>query len=210
VEYELDGVKQVQVNATTGLTFARGLRSMIRSDPDVLMVGEIRDRETAQIAIESALTGHLVLSTLHTNDAPMASARLIDMGIEPFLVATGIECVVAQRLARRLCEDCRQPVKVTGAELKQNGFEEAGRGLDAYEPVGCVRCSGMGYRGRIGLYEVMALSKEIRSLILRKASSEEIAAAAVAGGMRRLREDGLEKVRQGITSIPEVLRVVGT
>jgi type IV pilus assembly protein PilB len=209
VEYELEGVKQVQVNVTTGLTFARGLRSMIRSDPDVLMVGEIRDRETAQIAIESALTGHLVLSTLHTNDAPMAPARLIDMGIEPFLVATGIECVVAQRLARRLCEECRGPVTITGADLKQNGFDAGGR-FDAYGPIGCVRCSGTGYRGRIGLYEVMVLSKEIRSLILRKASSEEIAAAAVAGGMRRLRDDGLDKVRQGITSIPEVLRVVGT
>jgi type IV pilus assembly protein PilB len=210
VEYEFDGVKQVQVNVKAGLTFAAALRSMIRSDPDVLMVGEIRDRETAQIAIESALTGHLVLSTLHTNDAPMAAVRLIDMGIEPFLVASGIDCVVAQRLARRLCEDCRQRVKVTAAELKQNGFEQAERGFDAYEPVGCVRCSGTGYRGRTGLYEVMVVSEEIRSLILHKASGDEIAATAVAGGMRRLREDGLEKVRQGITSIPEVLRVLGT
>jgi type IV pilus assembly protein PilB len=209
VEYELDGVKQIQVNAKTGLSFAAGLRSMIRSDPDVLMVGEIRDRETAQIAIESALTGHLVLSTLHTNDAPMAAARLIDMGIEPFLVASGVECVVAQRLARRLCGDCKQPAKVSAAELERSGFGKAGPGFDSYEPVGCVGCNGAGYRGRIGLYEVMVLTDEIRSLILRKASTDEIAAAAVAGGMRRLREDGLEKVRQGITSIPEVLRVLG-
>ncbi len=209
VEYELEGVKQMQVNAAAGVTFVRGLRSMIRNDPDVLMVGEIRDRETAQTAIESALTGHLVLSTLHTNDAPMAPARLIDMGIEPFLVATGLECVIAQRLARRLCEECRREVRITADELATNGFEHDGD-IDAYEPGGCVRCGGIGYRGRIGLYEVMVLSKELRSLILHKASGDEIAAAAVAAGMRRLREDGLAKVRQGITSVPEVLRVLGT
>jgi type IV pilus assembly protein PilB len=209
VEYELEGVKQVQVNPATGLTFARGLRSMIRNDPDVLMVGEIRDRETAQIAIESALTGHLVLSTLHTNDAPMAPARLIDMGIEPFLVATGLECVIAQRLARRLCENCRQPVKISAETLRGNGFGDAVGAIDAYEPGGCVACGGVGYRGRIGIYEVMVLTKELRSLILNKSSGEEIAAAAMEAGMRRLRDDGLEKVRRGITSIPEVLRVVG-
>ena len=141
VEYELEGVKQVQVNPAAGVTFARGLRSMIRNDPDVLMVGEIRDRETAQIAIESALTGHLVLSTLHTNDAPMAAARLIDMGIEPFLVATGIECVVAQRLARRLCENCRQPVKISAEELKEQRLRRGRRPIDAYEPGGCVRAA---------------------------------------------------------------------
>ena len=134
VEYELEGVKQMQVNAAAGLTFATGLRSMIRNDPDVLMVGEIRDRETAQIAIESALTGHLVLSTLHTNDAPMAPARLIEMGIEPFLVATGLECVVAQRLARRLCDECKRPVKITAQELRDSGFDYDGEELDAYEP----------------------------------------------------------------------------
>jgi type IV pilus assembly protein PilB len=183
---------------------------MIRNDPDVLMVGEIRDRETAQTAIESALTGHLVLSTLHTNDAPMAPARLIEMGIEPFLVATGLECVIAQRLARRLCEECRRPVTITAAELEGNGFERPPERIDGYEPGGCVRCGGIGYRGRIGIYEVMVLSRELRSLILRKASGDEIATAAVAGGMRRMRDDGLEKVRQGITSVPEVLRVVGT
>jgi type IV pilus assembly protein PilB len=209
VEYELEGVKQVQVNPATGVTFARGLRSMIRNDPDVLMVGEIRDRETAQIAIESALTGHLVLSTLHTNDAPMAPARLIDMGIEPFLVATGLECVIAQRLARRLCENCRQPVKISAETLKGSGFADAEGPIDAYEPGGCVACGGIGYRGRVGIYEVMVLTKKLRSLILRKASGEEIAAAAVEAGMRRLRDDGLEKVRRGITTIPEVLRVVG-
>ena len=210
VEYELEGVKQMQVNAAAGVTFVRGLRSMIRNDPDVLMVGEIRDRETAQTAIESALTGHLVLSTLHTNDAPMAPARLIEMGIEPFLVATGLECVIAQRLARRLCDECRRPVKLTTQELRDSGFKYDGGDIDAYEPGGCVRCAGVGYRGRIGIYEVMVVSGELRSLILHKASGDEIAAAAVEAGMRRLRQDGLEKVRQGITSVPEVLRVVGT
>jgi type IV pilus assembly protein PilB len=210
VEYELEGVKQVQVNPGAGVTFARGLRSMIRNDPDVLMVGEIRDRETAQIAIESALTGHLVLSTLHTNDAPMAPARLVEMGIEPFLVATGLECVVAQRLARRLCEECRKPMTISAEELESNGLGPATGTINAFEPGGCVRCGGMGYRGRIGLYEVMVLSDELRALILRKAPGDEIAAVAVAAGMRRLREDGLEKVRRGITSIPEVLRVLGS
>jgi type IV pilus assembly protein PilB len=210
VEYELDGVKQVQVNPRTGLTFASGLRSMIRSDPDVLMVGEIRDRETAQIAIESALTGHLVLSTLHTSDAPMAAARLIDMGIEPFLIASGIECVIAQRLTRRLCEECKRPTTISDEELWRSGFAHPGGEIEACEPVGCVRCNGSGYRGRIGIYEVMTVSQEISSLILRKASSDEIAAAATTAGMRRLRDDGLDKVRQGITSIPEVLRVLGS
>jgi len=140
----------------------------------------------------------------------MAPARLIEMGIEPFLVATGLECVVAQRLARRLCDECHQPVKITAQELRDNGFEYDGGEMDAYEPGGCVRCGGIGYRGRIGIYEVMVISSELRSLILRKASGDEIATAAVEAGMRRLRQDGLEKVRQGITSVPEVLRVVGT
>ena len=208
VEYELDGVKQVQVNPKAGLTFAAGLRSMVRSDPDVMMVGEIRDRETAQIAIESALTGHLVLSTMHTNDAPMAAARLVDMKIEPFLIASGLECVMAQRLARRLCEDCRRPVRLSATELAVHGFQSPD--LDVYEPLGCVRCNNTGYRGRVGLYEAMILTEEIRALVLRKASSDEIAAAAVAGGMRRMRDNGLEKVRAGVTSIAELLRVVGT
>jgi type IV pilus assembly protein PilB len=208
VEYELDGVKQVQVNPKAGLTFATGLRSMVRSDPDVMMVGEIRDRETAQIAIESALTGHLVLSTMHTNDAPMAAARLIDMGIEPFLIASGLECVVAQRLARRLCEDCRRPVRLSGSELELHGFP--GADIDAYEPVGCVRCGDTGYSGRIGIYEIMVFSEELRGLILKKASRDEIAEAARAGGMQSMRETGFDKVRAGVTSVAELLRVVGT
>ena len=209
VEYELDGVKQVQVNSTAGLTFASGLRSMIRSDPDVIMVGEIRDRETAQIAIESALTGHLVFTTLHTSGAPLAPARLIEMGIEPFLVASGIQCVVAQGLARRLCEECRTPVHITATELEQSGLGFYGADIDAYEPVGCLRCRRTGYDGRIGIYEVMTVNDEIRSLILKRGSSTEIATAARQAGMRSLTEDGLEKVRDGVTSVPELLRVFG-
>jgi type IV pilus assembly protein PilB len=207
VEYEVEGVKQINVNPGAGLTFASGLRSMVRSDPDALMVGEIRDPETAQIAMEAALTGHLVLSTLHTNHASLAAARLIDMGVEPFLLASGIECIVAQRLARRLCSACKKHAELTAAELAEVGLSD-GEG-EIYEPVGCVTCNHTGYSGRIGLYEVLVLNDEIRSLILSKASSGEIEEAAVKAGMHRLREDGLEKVRQGITSLPEVLRVLG-
>jgi type IV pilus assembly protein PilB len=207
VEYELDGVKQVQVHPKAGLTFASGLRSLVRADPDVIMVGEVRDAETAGLAIEAALTGHLVLTTLHTNDAPLAAARLIDMGIEPFLVAAGIECVVAQRLVRRLC-DCKQPVKLSKAVLARNGFAVE-RGFDGFEPGACVRCAQTGYRGRIGLYEVMPMSDGLRRLILEKRAAEQLRDAARAEGMRTLREDGLEKIRHGVTSVAEVLRVVG-
>jgi type IV pilus assembly protein PilB len=208
VEYELEGVKQIHVNPSAGLTFASGLRAMVRSDPDTLMVGEIRDRETAQVAMEAALTGHLVLSTLHTNDASLAAARLIDMGVEPFLIASAIECIVAQRLARRLCPECRKPAQLSPKELQEIGAVE-GDG-EIYEPVGCVTCNGTGYSGRIGLYEVLVLDAEISSLILSKASSGEIEEAAVAAGMHRLRDDGLEKVRAGVTSLAEVLRVLGS
>ncbi|WP_372790270.1 GspE/PulE family protein [Paraconexibacter sp.] len=209
VEYQLPGITQVQVNPRAGLTFANGLRSMMRADPDIIMVGEIRDRETAQIAIESALTGHLVLSTLHTNDAPTAITRLVEMGIEPFLVASAIDCVVAQRLARTLCQHCKTRTILTADVLRESGFP-ARTDVEAYEPVGCSRCGSSGYKGRLGLYEVMELTQEIRELAIHRASAEEITAAAVAGGMRRLREDGLEKVRQGRTSIAEVARVTGT
>ena len=207
VEYEVEGVKQIHVNASTGLTFASGLRAMVRSDPDTLMVGEIRDRETARIAMEAALTGHLVLSTLHTNDASLVAARLIDMGVEPFLIASAIECIVAQRLARRLCSSCKKPAKLSPEELEQLGV--GGDPGEVCEPVGCVTCNGTGYAGRIGLYEVLVPNDRIRSLILSKASSGEIEEAAVAAGMHRLRDDGFEKVRRGITSFAEVLRVVG-
>jgi type IV pilus assembly protein PilB len=207
VEYELAGVKQVQVNTRTGLSFASGLRSMVRTDPDVIMVGEVRDRETAQLAIESALTGHLVLTTLHTNDAPLAPARLVEMGIEPYLVAAGVECVMAQRLVRRLCE-CREEVKLSKTALASNHFDVT-RGITAWEPVGCVRCAGTGFRGRIGIYELMTISDELRRLILDKASADDLRACARRDGMRTLREDGLEKVKLGVTSVGEVLRVLG-
>ena len=207
VEYELEGIKQVQVNTKTRLGFAAGLRAMLRTDPDVVMVGEIRDVETAQTAIESALTGHLVLTTLHANDAPLAAARLIDMGIEPFLVTSSVECVVAQRLVRRLCE-CKQPVKVTRAALAQSGFDHH-RGITAYDPGGCVRCAQTGFKGRIGLYEVMTMTDTLRRLILAGAGHDELRREASAHGMRTLRDAGFEKVRDGITSISEVLRVLG-
>jgi type IV pilus assembly protein PilB len=207
VEYELTGVKQMQVNPKAGVTFEGGLRSMMRADPDVIMVGEIRDRQTAQIAVEAALTGHLVLSTLHTNDAPTAIARLIDMGVEPFLVASAVDCVVAQRLARMLCTHCRKPVRITGEVLRANGFDLDLEAVDAFEPGGCSRCGGTGYKGRIGLYEVMPVDQELRQLAVARAASDEIAALAVAKGMVRLREDGMAKAMQGLTSFAEVARV---
>jgi type IV pilus assembly protein PilB len=209
VEYQMEGLTQLQVANKRGLTFAAGLRSMMRADPDVIMVGEIRDRETAQIAVESALTGHLVLSTLHTNDAPSAITRLIEMGIEPFLVASALQCVVAQRLARVLCTTCKRRTIVSTDVLHANGFK-ALVDLEGYEPVGCRRCNGSGYRGRIGLYEVMNVTSEVQAMALERRSAEEICEVAVRQGMRRLRDDGLEKARQGVTSIAEILRVVGS
>jgi type IV pilus assembly protein PilB len=209
VEYQLTGITQVQVNNKAGLTFASGLRSMMRADPDIIMVGEIRDRETAQIAIEGALTGHLVLSTLHTNDAPGAISRLIEMGIEPFLVASALDCIVAQRLARTLCQHCKRRTILSAEVMRDHGFP-ALADVEAYEPVGCARCGGSGYRGRIGLYEVMTVTEEVRTLAIERASADRIAEVAVRQGMRRLQEDGLEKVRQGRTSIAEVYRVTSS
>ncbi len=209
VEYQLDGVTQVQVNTKAGLHFHTGLRSMMRADPDIIMVGEIRDRETAQIAIESALTGHLVLSTLHTNDAASAIARLVEMGIEPFLVASAIDCVVAQRLARMLCQHCKERQIITSEQLRNNGIRSQ-FDMEAYGPRGCQRCGFSGYKGRVGLYEVMTVSDEIRKLALARAPGPEIAEVAVRQGMRLLRDDGIEKVRNGLTSIAEVTRVTGT
>ncbi|MHB1809490.1 MAG: GspE/PulE family protein [Solirubrobacteraceae bacterium] len=209
VEYEIEGLTQVQVSPRVGLTFAAGLRAMVRADPDVLMVGEIRDRETAQIAVESALTGHLVLSTLHTNDAPSAITRLIEMGIEPFLVASALHCIVAQRLVRTLCSSCKQRTIVPAQALRENGYK-AIVDLEAYEPVGCRRCGGSGYKGRAGIYEVMMVSLEVQRLALERRPAEEIRSVAVREGMRRLRDDGLDKVRDGRTSIAELTRVLGT
>jgi type IV pilus assembly protein PilB len=208
VEYEMSGLTQVQVSNKVGLTFAAGLRSMVRADPDIIMVGEIRDRETAQIAVESALTGHLVLSTLHTNDAPSAISRLIEMGIEPFLVASALDCVVAQRLARMLCPSCKRRTIIPAKVLQDNGYR-ARMELEAYEPVGCRRCGGSGYRGRVGLYEVMKVSPEIQALSLERKPAEMIREVAVSQGMMRMRDDGLHKVRQGRTSMAEIARVIG-
>ncbi|HXE43588.1 MAG TPA: ATPase, T2SS/T4P/T4SS family [Conexibacter sp.] len=206
VEYRVAGIKQMQVNVKAGVTFANGLRSMMRADPDVMLVGEIRDRETAQIAVESALTGHLVLSTLHTNDAPTAITRLIEMGIEPFLVASAIDCVVAQRLARRLCDRCRRPVRLSAELLRANGFL-ADDDVEAFEAVGCGQCGASGYRGRLGIFEVMRMSDAIRAHVLARDPATSVAETAVAEGMRRLRDDALEKIRTGLTSAAEAARV---
>jgi len=206
VESRIAGIKQMQVAPKAGMTFAGGLRAMLRADPDVIMVGEIRDRETAHIATEAALTGHLVLSTLHTRDAPAALGRLIDMGIEPFLISSAIDCVVAQRLVRVLCQHCKQPSKAPESVLAEYGL----CGGEAFEPVGCPRCGHSGYRGRIGIYEVMSVGEEIRSLVLDRASVDEIAAAAERGGMRRMREDGIAKARAGQTSIAEIERLTAS
>jgi type IV pilus assembly protein PilB len=210
VEYRLPGTNQIQVNPKAGLTFASALRSILRADPDVILIGEIRDHETALIAIEAALTGHLVLSTLHTNDAPSSLARLVEMGVETYLVANAIDCVVAQRLARRLCSRCRQAYRPDRTDLQEAGFpehvfDEIG---ELFRPVGCSMCAKTGYRGRMGLYEVMPITEEIERMTVERASSEEVRRSARRDGMVTLREDGLEKVRLGVTSIEEVLRVV--
>jgi len=210
VEYRMKGINQVQVNPKAGLTFASALRSILRSDPDVVLLGEIRDHETAQIAIEASLTGHLVLSTLHTNNAPSAITRLTEMGIEPFLVGSALDCVVAQRLARRLCDRCKEKDQRPADELANLGFPvDAGRtGPEFYQPSGCASCSNTGYRGRIAVHEVMTVTEEIERLTVARASSADIAGAAREQGMITLREDGWAKVRLGLTSIDEILRVV--
>jgi type IV pilus assembly protein PilB len=207
VEYQVDGVNQIQVNPKAGLTFATGLRTMLRADPDIIMVGEIRDPDTAKIAVEAALTGHLVLSTLHTNDAPSAITRLTEMGIPPFLTASAVDCVVAQRLARRLCTYCKKRTVLSVDRLKNAGFFDAAFDIEAFEPGGCARCAHTGYKGRVGLYEVMTISDEIREMTIDRTSADVIRAKAVEQGMRLLRDDGLEKVRLGVTSIQEVSRV---
>ncbi|HEX8054788.1 MAG TPA: ATPase, T2SS/T4P/T4SS family [Thermoleophilaceae bacterium] len=207
VEYQIPGINQMQVNLKHGLTFAAGLRSMLRADPDIIMVGEIRDAETARIAIEAALTGHLVLSTLHTNDAPSAITRLSEMGIAPFLTASALDVVVAQRLARRLCNYCKRRTVLTAEVLKAANFHEAAFDIEAYEPVGCARCSHTGYKGRVGIYEVMKVTDEIREMTIERRDASHIGTKAVEQGMRLLRDDGLEKVRLGVTSIAEVARV---
>ena len=210
VEYRLAGINQVQTNAKAGLTFAAALRSILRSDPDIVLLGEIRDHETAQIAVEAALTGHLVLSTLHTNDAPSAITRLTEMGIEPFLVGSALDCVLAQRLARRLCPKCKEAYVPTREALLEARFpwSEDEELPTLYRPVGCTACSKTGYKGRLALHEVMAVSEQIERLAVEHASALTIGAAAREEGMITLRADGLGKVIAGVTSIEEILRVV--
>jgi type IV pilus assembly protein PilB len=210
VETRMPGINQVQVNPKAGLTFATALRSILRSDPDVVLIGEIRDQETAQIAIEASLTGHLVLSTLHTNSAPAAITRLTEMDIEPFLVGSALESVVAQRLARRLCDRCKEGYQHDGNDLERLGFPMAPDGGVPllFRPIGCIACSNTGYRGRIALHEVMIVNEEIERLAVARVSSAELTRAAIATGMLTLRQDGWAKVALGYTSIEEVLRVV--
>jgi type IV pilus assembly protein PilB len=206
VEYRLSGINQINVNRKAGLDFATGLRSILRADPDIVMVGEIRDAETARIAIEAALTGHMMLSTLHTNDAPGAITRLNKMGIEAFLIASAVDCVVAQRLARKLCTHCKKRTIIRREALIDLGIHN-GMEIEAYEPVGCARCNQSGYRGRVGIYSVMKMGERIKEMAVAQAPEAEIATLAREEGMLTLREDGFEKVRSGRTSLEEVLRV---
>ncbi|HVM05246.1 MAG TPA: ATPase, T2SS/T4P/T4SS family [Acidimicrobiales bacterium] len=210
VEYRLPGVNQVQTNNKAGMTFAAALRSILRSDPDIVLVGEIRDRETATIAIEAALTGHLVLSTLHTNDAATTPTRLVEMGVEPFLVASALDCIVAQRLARRLCDKCKEPYQTTPADLSRLGWdlEDDDAPEQLFRPVGCAHCGRTGYRGRFAIHEVLTVTEDVERLIVDREHSEDIKKMAVAQGMLTLRQAGLTHVHQGTTSIEEILRVI--
>jgi type IV pilus assembly protein PilB len=206
VEYRLAGINQINVNRKAGLDFATGLRSMLRADPDIVMVGEIRDSETARIAIEAALTGHMMLTTLHTNDAPSAITRLTEMGIETFLIASAVDCVVAQRLARKLCSHCKRRTLLSPQVFAEIEFR-IGAEIEAYEPVGCARCNQSGYRGRVGLFSVMRMSERIKQMAVAGEPEQEVATIARQEGMLTLREDGVSKVRGGLTSLEEVIRV---
>jgi type IV pilus assembly protein PilB len=210
VEYRMAGVNQMQVNPKAGLVFSTALRSILRSDPDIVLIGEIRDRETALISTEAALTGHLVLSTLHTNDAPAAITRLVEMGVEPYLIASALDCIVAQRLARELCGHCKERYKPSRTELAEAGFpdELIAQTNELFRRVGCSRCGKTGYRGRLGLYEVMTVTEEIERLTVERRSSDDIRRMAIEQGMVPLRDDGLHKVVAGQTSLEEIFRVV--
>ena len=210
VEYRLAGINQMQINQKAGLTFASALRSILRADPDVVLVGEIRDRETAVIAIEASLTGHLVLSSLHTNDASSTPMRLVEMGVEPFLVVSALDCVLAQRLARRLCDHCKEPYQPTEAELSEVGWPtgQLDEWPTLHRAVGCAACGRTGYRGRFAIHEVLLMTEEIERLVIERRSTEDIKKTAVMQGMATLREDGLRKVGQGNTSLEEIFRVV--
>jgi type IV pilus assembly protein PilB len=212
VEYRLPGINQIQINPKAGLTFPSALRSILRADPDIVLVGEIRDKETAVIGIEAALTGHLVLSTLHTNDAASTPMRLVEMGIEPFLVISALDCVVAQRLARRLCDKCKEPFQPTEAELTEAGWPgeelDAGEWPTLHRAIGCGACGRTGYRGRFGIHEVMVMSEELQRLVIERRSSEDLQKVALMQGMVSMRSDGLRKVGMGMTSLEEIFRVV--
>jgi type IV pilus assembly protein PilB len=212
VEYRLAGVNQVQINNRAGLTFASALRSILRSDPDVVMVGEIRDGETAKISIEAALTGHFVLSTLHTNDAPSAITRLSEMGVEPFLTGAAVTGVLAQRLARKLCAHCCEMYKPSVEELLQSRVSPdvamASDGMAFYRKRGCPRCNQSGYKGRVGVYQLLTMNETIAQLAVARASREEVERAAMEAGMRSLWDDGLAKVAASLTSIEELARVL--
>jgi type IV pilus assembly protein PilB len=206
VEYNIEGINQVNVHEEIGLSFASALRAFLRQDPNIVMVGEIRDLETASIATKAALTGHLVLSTLHTNDAAASINRLIDMGVEPFLVSSSVIMIIAQRLVRKLCQRCRQSVELPVEMLRELGIEESPAELSLFEPRGCVACNDTGYKGRCGLYEVMAISAGIRELIIERRQAADIKQQAIKEGMLTLRADGLEKFKKGLTSLEEILR----
>jgi type IV pilus assembly protein PilB len=208
IEFNMPGVNQVQMHEAIGLNFAASLREFLRQDPDIILVGEIRDLETAEIAVKAALTGHLVLSTLHTNDAPSTIGRLLDMGVEPFLVASSLIMTVAQRLVRCICPDCKEPLDLPPEALVELGVpEEEAYDFKCYKGKGCTKCSNIGYRGRLSLYEVMPTTNEIQELTLRRAPANELKQAAIQTGMRTLRQSGIAKIKQGITTIEEVLRV---
>jgi general secretion pathway protein E len=206
VEIQLKGVGQIEISPKIGLTFASGLRSILRQDPNVILIGEIRDLETAEIAIQASLTGHLVFSTLHTNDAPSAITRLVDMGVEPFLVGSSLVAVLAQRLVRVLCTKCREAYAATAEELKEIGVRPPERPVKVYRAKGCADCNFTGYRGRVGIFELMLIDDDLRSLVSQNIDSKTIKQAAIRKGMRTLRGDGALKVLQGITSSAEVLR----
>lgn len=207
IEYHMKGISQMQVHPKIGLTFANGLRSMLRHDPDVMMVGEIRDIETAEITIRVALTGHLVFSTLHTNDAAGAMTRLLDMGIEPYLVVSSVECVIAQRLVRLICPKCKYPIKPKKEILAELGISQAPQDALIYEGKGCEACKFTGYRGRTAIYEFFVVNEDIRSMVLDHNSADQIKKRAVKSGMRTLRDDGIDKVFKGLTTVSEVMRV---
>jgi type IV pilus assembly protein PilB len=207
VEFNLPGINQVQMKEQIGLNFAAALRSFLRQDPNIILVGEIRDFETAEIAIKAALTGHLVLSTLHTNDAPSTISRLMNMGIEPFLVATSVNLIQAQRLIRRICKDCKEEHPLPPEALSEVGFSaDEARQMKTYRGRGCPTCNGTGYKGRVGLYEVMEITDDLRELILIGASALELRKKAIDDGMITLRESGLHKIRAGIATLEEVVR----